>query len=316
MLIVPAPILVFAYNRPFHLRKTIEALRLNELAAESDLFVYADGPRHPRDEPAVRGVRSYLRTIAGFRSVTIFERPTNLGLAQSIIQGVTQSLERSSRVIVLEDDIVTSPHFLGFMNDALELYASNDCVASVHGYTPPVNVKLPETFFLRGADCWGWATWKRAWATFQRNGRALLQRIQAEGLEFAFDFNGSYPYTRMLRDQVRGLNDSWAVRWYASAFVSQRLTLYPCESLVANIGDEGSGFHRGINPNFRGALLQRPIRVGDVEIAHSDQAFRAFSEFLQTRRKRMLGRLAGRIWRNAVQRMGFRFTVRPSSNSV
>src|SRR5262245_24975653 len=129
-----APIALFTYNRPDHTRQTVEALRKNELAEETDLLVFSDAPGRPDDAERVRQVREYVDTISGFKSVRVVARARNLGLAGSIIDGVTQVCGESGRAIVLEDDLVTSPFFLGFMNKALDTYASEDRVGSVHGY--------------------------------------------------------------------------------------------------------------------------------------------------------------------------------------
>src|ERR1700722_7276651 len=165
-----APIALFAYNRLQHTRQTVDALRSNDLAANSDLHIYCDGARNATSIPAVRAVREFLRTVDGFRSVAIVERDSNLGLANSIITGVTEVCARHGRVIVMEDDLQTSPRFLQYMNGALDLYADVPRVGSIHGYWYPVAQPCPKTFFLRGASCWGWATWSRAWNLFEPDG--------------------------------------------------------------------------------------------------------------------------------------------------
>ncbi|MFT3780852.1 MAG: hypothetical protein QM790_02480 [Nibricoccus sp.] len=241
----PAPIALFAYRRLGHLERTVEALKANELASESDLFIFSDGPRSSVDKAGVDGVRNYIAGIGGFRSVQTVFHATNLGLSRSIIQGVTDIINARGRLIVLEDDIVTSRHFLKYMNDALDLYADAACVASVHGYVYPLQEFLPDTFFLKGADCWGWGTWKRAWDLFEVDGSKLLKELTKRRLQREFDYGGVANYTRMLKLQIDGLNDSWAVRWYASAFLRDMLTLYPGRSLVRNIGNDSSGQHCG-----------------------------------------------------------------------
>jgi hypothetical protein len=127
------------------------------------------------------------------------------------------------------------------MNRALSLYENDERVISIHGYVYPVKEALPENFFLRGADCWGWATWKRGWDLFESRGEYLLEKIKKEKLEYSFNFDGSYNYLDLLKMQIRGKNDSWAIRWHASAFLHNKFTLYPGKSLVANIGFDGSG---------------------------------------------------------------------------
>ena len=178
--------------------------------------------------------------------------------------------------------MVTSPYFLRYMNEALEYYACAEEVASIHGYVYPVPERLPETFFLRGADCWGWATWRRAWPTFEPDGGKLLAELERRGLGHEFDFQGCASYMRMLRNQIAGLNDSWAVRWYASAFLAGKLTLYPGRSLVQNIGNDGSGQHCGSTDALVTPLAVTPLTIGRGPVSEDAQAREAFVRYFQT----------------------------------
>ncbi|MBP1631583.1 MAG: Sugar transferase [Bacteroidetes bacterium] len=214
---VLAPICLFVYNRPWHTTQTIESLKKNILASESDLYIFSDGSRNDNASNSVNEVRSYIATITGFKSVNIILRETNLGLAQNIISGVSDVINIHGKIIVLEDDIITHPKFLKFMNDALDLYKNDENVASIHGYVYPIE-GLPETFFVKGADCWGWATWARAWSVFEPNGAKLLDEIKQKKAEKEINYNNSMNYVRMLKNQIAGNNDSWAVRWHISAF--------------------------------------------------------------------------------------------------
>lgn len=238
-----APVALFAYRRADHLERTLASLRLCPEAAETHVVVFSDGPKGPDDHVAVRAVREVLASVPGFASVRVVEREGNMGLARNVISGVSAVLDEWPEVIVLEDDMVVSPDFLAYMNEALELYADEPRVVSIHGYVYPTEDPLPDYFFLRGADCWGWATWRRGWAVFEEDGAGLLARLESAHLQREFDMEGSFPYTQMLKDQIAGRNDSWAVRWYASAFLAGGLTLYPGRSLVENIGLDGSGTH-------------------------------------------------------------------------
>lgn len=237
----PSPIVLFTYNRIWHTIKTIEALKKNNLASDSLLFIYSDGGNDNNSWEKVMEVRVFLKSITGFKRIEIIERDCNMGLAENIISGVTQIVNEYETVIVLEDDMVTSPTFLLYMNSALEYYKNNDDVISIHGYMYPIDSDLPELFFIRGADCWGWGTWKRGWDLFEPDGKVLLSELKRNKLNFAFDFDGSYKFTQMLKDQINGKNNSWAIRWYASAFFKKKLTLYPGKSLVQNIGNDSSG---------------------------------------------------------------------------
>lgn len=256
-----SPIALFVYNRPEHTRKTIEALQKNNFAKESELFVFSDRWKNEEAKEKVEEVRNYIKTISGFKKVEIIEKKENFGLAKSIISGVAEIVNRFGKIIVLEDDMVTSSYFLEYMNKALDLYEAEENVISIHGYIYPIKNRLPETFFIKGADCWGWATWKRGWDIFEPNGQKLLDELENKKLTEEFDFSGSYPYTQMLRGQIAGKNNSWAIRWYASAFLLNKLTLYPGRALLKNIGMDGSGRHSGIT-----SIYDSPIAPGPVTL--------------------------------------------------
>ncbi|MEI7821085.1 MAG: glycosyltransferase family A protein [Verrucomicrobiota bacterium] len=277
----PAPIALFAYNRPTHLGRTLEALRKNDLASQTDLHIFSDGPKSDKDVPLVEAVRASLRDVPGFKSVTVIPRAGNVGLANSIIQGVTDVCDRSGRVIVLEDDMVTSPWFLRYINDGLKTYESALEVISIHGWVYPIPAELPETFFLRGADCWGWATWARGWRLFNPDGAALLAQLEQRGLTQSFDFDGAYGYTEMLRSQIAGSNNSWAIRWHASAFLADKLTLYPGRSLVQNIGLDASGTHCGSSEEFTTLLTSQPVAINRQRIKEDTSARRQIADHLR-----------------------------------
>lgn len=290
-----APIILFVYNRPWHTRQTIEALQRNDLAKESILFIYADGPKRSEHTDAIDEVREYIRNIGGFKSVNIIERDENWGLSRSIISGVTEILNSFSSIIVLEDDLVTSPFFLKYMNTALSVYEKEDSVISIHGYVYPVHGPLPETFFLKGADCWGWGTWKRGWDIFEEGGDKLLHELTVRKLTRRFDFNGSYEYTRMLKNHLSGKIDSWAVRWYASALLGGRLTLYPGRSLVLNIGIDNSGNHCTETSVYNTELSDRLVDVKFLEPRENLSALREFEVFFNSIQAPYYKRLLQRI---------------------
>lgn len=274
-----APIALFVYNRADHVENTVTALLKNAECAESELFIYSDAAKNFDQQPAVHAVRDYIHSIKGFKKITIIEQVVNLGLSKSIITGVSAIVNEFEKVIVLEDDLVVGPYFLDFMNRSLEKYESNNRVACIHGYIYPVDTELPPVFFLKGADCWGWATWKRAWNIFEPDGKKLQQELQDQTLQNEFDFDGTYPYYKMMVDQSNGLNQSWAVRWYASAFLKGMMTLYPGKSLVHNIGLDSSGTHCSDTDIYNTSVDM--YRIKDVETTvevnqHAREAFKRF----------------------------------------
>lgn len=263
-----APIVLFVYNRPWHTRQCLESLEKNDLANQSILFIYADGPKeNATDEQLqkIKEVRKLIREKKWCKEVYIIESEKNKGLANSVIDGVTEIVNKYGKIIVLEDDLVLAKGFLKYMNEGLAFYKEANEVISVHGYVYPVKQKLPETFFLKGADCWGWATWKRGWDLFERDGMKLYEEIHDNSFENDFDYNGSYPFTEMLKLQIEKKIDSWAIKWYASAFLNNKLTLYPGVSFIQNIGNDGSGMHSGKTNKFEITKLntRRDFRFPD-----------------------------------------------------
>lgn len=245
-----APIVLFVYNRPWHTQQTVEALQKNVYAAESELIIYADAAKNAQAEEKVQEVREYIKSITGFKSVKIIEQKTNQGLANSIINGVTEVVNKYGRIIVLEDDIVTSKWFLKYMNDALEVYKDEEKVMQVSGYTYPVNNNdFPETFFLPITSSWGWATWSRAWEYFERNPEKLVASFDKEKI-IEFNLQGAYDFWSQVISNYKKENHTWAVFWYANVFERQGLVLYSKESLVNNIGFDGSGENCDLDNTF------------------------------------------------------------------
>lgn len=263
-----APILLFVYNRPEHVKRTLAALEQNILAKESELFIYSDAARSPQDKASVAEVRKIIRTaLPFFKQVNIIERETNWGLARSIIDGVTTQINRYERVIVLEDDLIVAPYFLKFMNDALDTYQHEEKVGHIQACDFTQDASLPDTFLIKWTGSWGWATWKRAWKYFNPDGKALLEELQRRKLTYTFDFNGKYGYTRMLRRQIEGKNNSWAIRWNASLFLNDILSLNVGKSLVQNEGFDGSGTNCGGGNLYASRLWMNPIQVHRISPA-------------------------------------------------
>jgi GT2 family glycosyltransferase len=208
-----APIALFVYNRPKHTARTLKFLQQNLLAAESRLFVFSDGAKTQAEEQQVQEVRELLQNIDGFKSVEIIKRPQNLGLAKSIIDGVSRLVITYKQVIVLEDDLITSPHTLTYFNEGLQRYKENEKVMHIGAYMYPLkNDTLPETFFYRAATSWGWATWERAWLHFEPNIDTLIAQFDKKKIQ-DFSIEGTMNFWKQVNDFKNGKNNSWAIRW-------------------------------------------------------------------------------------------------------
>ena len=284
-----APIALFCYKRVGTLKRTVESLKANLHAAESILYIYSDGPKDDKDAGKVDKVREYIEGIGGFKKVHIKKSAENKGLAASIVHGVTEVLDLHGKVIVVEDDLVLSRYFLDYMNQALARYQRSPKVMHVAGYLWPIRGQLPETFFLRNANCWGWGTWKRAWDKLELDPEKLVVNIKGQGLTAKFDFEGSRPNMEMLEKRAKGQLDSWAILWYASVFLDKGLGLFPGRSLVSNIGFGADSAHnrnllnRGI---AQPKLAERPIRLDDIIIEENMLARKRLIEVWKRQNKK------------------------------
>lgn len=233
-----APIAIFSYNRLDYLKILINSLKKNVLAKKSVVYIISDCWKNDYDKKEVLRVRQYIRKISGFKKIFIILRPKNFGLSKNIINGINFVLKTNKKIIVLEDDLKLSKHFLTYMNDALKTYNCEKKVASISGWSFPITFKpdSKDYFFIKGGDCWGWGTWKRAWKKFNPDAKKLLFKIKNKNLVDLFNLNNSFDYLKMLQDQIDKKNNSWAIRWYASTFLENMYTLYPKISFVQNMG--------------------------------------------------------------------------------
>jgi hypothetical protein len=249
-----APIVLFVYNRPYHAVQTLLALAENELANQSRLFIYADGPpENPSGEllQNIKLTREAIRKQEWCGSVHIKESGYNMGLSGSVISGVSEVIAKYGKVIVLEDDLITGRYFLSYMNEALDRFEQNPAVMQVSGHFFPVRNVRPahRSFLMPMTTSWGWATWNRAWSLFDKEAKGFGELESDRSLSYRFDLDGSYPYSSMLLQQMRSSNiDSWAIRWWWTVFRHSGLAVFPDRTLVKNIGFDEKSTHTKKDP--------------------------------------------------------------------
>jgi hypothetical protein len=291
-----APIALFVYNRPEHTRRTLKFLQQNLLADESRLFIFSDAAATPADEENVKEVRELIKTLSGFKKVEIVERSKNFGLASSIIEGVTRLVKEYRQVIVFEDDLISSPYTLQYFNAALRKYENEEKVMHIGAYMYPLKGDasgkncLPETFFYRAATSWGWATWERAWVHFEPDIDKLTSQFNSRKIN-DFSIDGTMNFWKQMREFKAGKNNSWAIRWYASLFLKRGLTLNPSESLINNIGHDGSGVHSGVNDIYNVVVNHKPITYFPEVIEENKEAYLRIRAFLKDRKGNLWLRL-------------------------
>ncbi len=245
-----APIILFVYNRPWHTQQTVEALKKNELAKDSELFIFSDLEKNSDAELKVKEVRDYIKAIDGFKMVKIIKRDSNFGLAKSVISGVTEIINEYGKVIIMEDDLLTSETFLDYMNNALENFKDDRKIFGITGYNhPPKLMNIPgdykaDIYFNPRAGSWSWATWKDRWDSADWEVADYDNFKNDKKARELFNSGGS-DMSRMLDDQMNGKIDSWAIRWCFTVFKNDALYVYPIKSYVDNIGLDGTGVHCG-----------------------------------------------------------------------
>lgn len=244
-----APIAVFGYNRVEKLKACVAALEKCEYATQSELFVFADGPRGDKDRDKVLQVQEWVREYASsfhaFKSVTARVRDVNAGLAVSIISGVTELMEKYGKVIVVEDDLLVSPYFLRYMNEGLEFYKDDENVWAMASYGYDLKALRSykhDVYAGYRASSWGWASWADRWDTvdWDVSDYDVLMRDKSAQKLFCRGGGDLLTYLTM---QMEGKMDSWAIRWNYAASKQDKLTIYPRRGLVSNRGFDGSGTH-------------------------------------------------------------------------
>lgn len=286
-----APVLLFVYNRPAHTLKTLTALEKNQYADQTILYIYSDAAKDERAVEAVDEVRRIIKKTWRFKQIKIIERDKNWGLAANVIDGVTKVVREHGQIIVLEDDLETSSFALDYFNKALDRYREDEQVMQISGYGYPVQNlnQLPETFFFRVANSWGWATWDRAWQHFNPDIDELVSDFSEEQIH-QFSIEGKENFWKQVQELRSGKINSWAIRWYASVFKKNGLVLYPRNSMTQNIGNDGSGTHTAAESTYQVTLADHPVVFFPTEIAENKQAYDAIKYFYAHRKGSLLRR--------------------------
>lgn len=266
-----APIVILTYKRAEHLQKTLEAIRQNALAAESDLIVYSDGPKYPDNEAdvaAINAVREVVKSKQWCKNVKLVAGEKNKGLNDAFFDGITEVMNEYGKAIILEEDIVVSPHFLDYMNDALNMYEHEKKVFQITGYIFNMKTQhLPSTYFMTHPFTWGWATWKDRWEKLIPDAKELMQVLVDNNHYKRLTFNGSeLDFWEQMQANAEGRMNTWDIKWFCSVVANEGLCLFPQFSLVKNIGFDGSGAHfqngdMGLDTNMyaKKIVLQKQI---------------------------------------------------------
>jgi hypothetical protein len=303
-----APIVLFAFKRPEHLSKTLTALASNPEFHLSPLFIYCDGAKHAVDQVNVYKTRMIANQVPHLNK-TVIESNGNLGLAASVIMGVTQIVNKFGRVIVLEDDLIVDAYFLNFLNHALNLYENNTKIMQVSAYMFPIsNFSERETpLLMPNISSWGWATWSRAWANFDQSAFGWKLLLSNKAMRREFDVGGSYAYSDMLFRQVMGEVDSWAILWNWSVYRCSGQVLYPPVTLVKNIGFDGSGTHCSVQDFDE---IKFSSKIKSIKFSKELQLSKEDLSYIKTALKKLSGPIFIRILKlisNNIRRLNLKY---------
>ncbi len=281
-----APILLFTYNRVEHTRKTLDALCSNPLAGESELIVVSDAPRIQEHVEGVEVVRNLIRSKVWCKNTTLLCMERNMGMNENFLVNITEVVEKYGKVIVLEDDICTSPQFLNFMNDALDVYEQEERVMHVSGFVFDIsNRNLPNSFFIGAPSTWGWATWKDRWQKLNRNAKELFEIAQKNNLYSSMTLDRSCPdFWNQLEENALGVHNDWDIKWFSSVVINNGLCLYPKHSLVVNIGFDGTGTHFKNGEKGHTTVFSKiQLRIEKMPIEESLIAKRSFVKYFKSK---------------------------------
>lgn len=276
-----SPVVIFAFNRPDHLERCLESLRNNKESEHTVFWVFVDGPRNSDDLLKKEMIKKLLNKYEKMMKLKVKYSESNLGLEKSVINGLNEIFLLSERAIIMEDDLVASTFFLEYCNAGLNRYQFDNRVASIHGFSYKFKRPEEQPYFLKGADCWGWATWRDRWEYFEEDSAKLINQLLGKRLKKKFDLDGAFPYFKMLIRQSRGEVNSWAIRWHASMFLADKLTLYPDRTLINNNGMDGSGTNAGKSKSLNSPLAITSINLSGVQVKESSKARRKLKVFLR-----------------------------------
>jgi hypothetical protein len=283
-----APVVLFVYNRPWHTKQTITALAKNFLAKETSLYIYSDGFKGEKDKEQVLEVRKYIHSISGFNKISIVDRDKNWGLATSVISGVTEVIKQYGKVIVVEDDLVTSQYFLTYMNACLDKFENQANIFSISGYVPPLkSLKTVngDIFLLPRISSWGWATWFDRWEKVDWDVSDFDEFIKNRSRRKKFNIGGEDLSPMLLNQKMSKIN-SWAIRFSYASFKEGCLNVYPRYSFVKNIGADGSGTHIRKTNKYKGDLYSgnMHLTLNHLKSKTLNDEFRAFHKLSLIRR--------------------------------
>lgn len=273
-----APVCLFVWKRYDHLVRTLSALKSNYLARETELYVCSNAAISEEEKDSVEKIRSYVSAFEGMKKTTLICNEINKGISENLIKNVTKILKIYGKIIVLEDDMITSPNFLDFMNQALNFYQGFDNIQQIAGYCIPFDIKSTyDTYFIPRSCSWSWATWKDKWDRINWT----PDKSQLLSVDWKRFCSAGEDMKVMLKALANGTLNTWDITSDYSIYMNHMLTVFPTKSFIFNIGMDGTGEHCPKTDRYNSELVQPDKRefVFDKEVAVNPKILRLYSKF-------------------------------------
>ena len=303
-----SPIILFAYDRPWHTEQVLRALKQNELASQSELIIYVDGPKANATQDQLEKIDEVKRIVGcekWCKKVDIHMAEKNIGCRNSIIKGISDVLQLHEAVIVLEDDIVTAPCFLRYMNTALDYYKNRKSVFSISGYNFP-EIKLPipldyeyDVYVSPRLLNWGWGIWRDRWQQVDWDKKFIPEFLTKKNQVEAFN-RGGIDLSKMLLEEFEGKTDAWDIQLVYSHFLNHALSIVPCHSYTENIGLDGTGVHCTTSDSFKNDLKLSVYHPRLLDVLYEDKRILNLLYSLYYPKKRV-------FWKKILNQLSRRF---------
>ena len=297
-----SPVAYFVFNRPRHAEESFAAIRARK---PSELFIIADGPRekYPEDVVRCREVHKIVDVIDWPCKVHRNYSETNLGCKRRVSTGLDWVFSQVGRAIILEDDCVASPDFFLFCDTLLERYLTDERIWVVSGnsYQPQYRNGDGSYYFSKYPDCWGWATWRRAWRHYQGELPFLEEWKKSLRWRECFPVRVEQRYWDWIFTSVQaGKIDTWDYPWLACAIYGGGLAATPNANLVKNIGFDNEATHtKGDDRRFSYELTPLGGMVHPSEVKPDLQADERYRKTFFANHDGLWRRLMRKVVRSA-----------------
>jgi hypothetical protein len=230
--------ILLLYNRPEHSLAVVDSLIQNGVQRVRAFLDHSD-------DPAVVARQEQMLAAIGERrelQVDLHRHEQRMGLARSVRFALHTTLEEADAAILLEDDCVVRPGGMAFFQEGLEALRYNRRIRSLCGYLYPCPFFRGDTspLLLRRFCPWGWATWRDRWRDYDPDIASAVQQLAVRNVNLA-ELAGDLAELCRSEAYLQNRVDIWSVPWVLAHYATGTFCVYPCDSMIENIGFDGSG---------------------------------------------------------------------------